>query len=264
MKLELHGYYGDALKMKLEFLKNKLIVVAGGGFFGTKAVMFGKDVHARVGVIDNRIDCEASKFVDEIIKEEDIQRILDIEAGSATLFVCDAVDFLVHLLGIAAPDFIFPAIPGNLSGKLIKRQLEYEGLVVESRSEVTKKVVKDIPESLIFLCDENMGVIITSYMFKGGMCRVPCDQPADFCLTTGRLKMGPMHRILAFATHDKVTLSKILVSRVFGETVGSFEGPELASFLSDVKRLKAPYTLAIGTACDCHGILNLFSIHAIQ
>ncbi len=248
--------------MKLECLRDKLIVVAGGGFFGTKAVRLGKDINARVGVIDNRIDCEASKFVDEIIEKEDIQRTLDIDAGSATLFVCDAVDFLVRLLGITTPDFIFPAMPGNLSGKLIKRQLECEGFVVESKSEVTKKVAKDIPESLIFLCDENMGVIITSYMFKGDMCKIPCDQPTDFCPTTGRLKMGPMHRILAYATHDKVTLSKILVGRLFGESVGSFEGPEFASFLSDVKRLKAPYTLAIGTACDCHGILNLFSIHA--
>ncbi|MCZ2807768.1 MAG: hypothetical protein O2V44_00275 [Candidatus Bathyarchaeota archaeon] len=250
--------------MKLEYLKNKLIVVAGGGYFGTKALMFGKDVHARVGVIDNRIDCEASRFVDEIIKEEDIRRVIDIEPGSSTLFISDAVDFLVRLLEVRTPDFIFPAMPGNLAGKLIKRQLECEGLVVKSKSKVTKKVMKDIPKSLISLYDENMGVIITSYMFKGSMCRVPCDQPMDFCPTTGRLKMGPMHQILAYATHDEVTLSKILVSRVFGESVGSFEGPELASFLSDVKRLKAPYTLAIGTACDCHGILNLFSIHATQ
>lgn len=250
--------------MKLGNLKNKLIVVAGGGYFGTKAVMLGKEMHARVGVIDNKIDCEASKFVDEIVKEEDIQRALNIEAGSATLFLCDAVEFLVRLLRITTPDFIFPAMPGNLAGKVIKRQLEHEGLVVESKSKVIKKVMKDIPESLILLCDEKMGVIITSYMFEGSTCRVPCDQPMDFCPTTGRLKIGPMHRILAYATHDKVTLSKILVGHILGEAVGSFEGPELASFLSDVMRLKTPYSLAIGTACDCHGILNLFSIHATR
>ena len=38
--------------MKSENLKNKLFVVAGGGYFGAKAVMFGKDVYAKVVVVD--------------------------------------------------------------------------------------------------------------------------------------------------------------------------------------------------------------------
>jgi len=246
--------------MKLENLKNKLIVVAGGGHFGAKAVTFAKDMYSRVVVIDNKLDCEASRFVEEIVKEGHIRRALNIEAGSATLFVYDAVEFLVNLLGITAPDYIVPTIPGNLAGKVVKRWLECKGLVVESKSNAMKSMVKDIPESLILHYDEDVGIIITSYMFKGSLCRVPCDQPLDFCPTTGRIKIGPMHRILAYATYDKVALSKILVGHLIGEEVGCFQGSELTSFLSDIERLKAPYSLAIGTACDCHGILNLFSI----
>lgn len=252
-------------KLKPENFQDKLVMIAGGGYFGTKAVILAKDVHAKVVVVDNKIDCKASEFVDEIITETDIHKTSDVKAGSAALFVCDAVEFIIRLMMITPPDYIVPAMHGHFAGKLVKKWLECEGLEVKSTLSVFENVVKDIPQSLILHCDKEMGVIITSYMSKGKLCTVPCDQPMDICPTTGITKMGPMHRILASATHDKVTRSKILVGHTLwgrkGEEVGYFQGSALTSFLSDTKRFKTPYSLAIGTACDCHGILNLFSVH---
>jgi len=246
--------------MESEDLKNKLVVVAGGGYFGTKAVRVARGMGGRVVAIDSRIDCEASKFVDGIVEGEDLHGALNVRAGSATLFVCDAVEFLSHIMKATVPDYIVPSVPGHLAGKLVKNWLEREGLVVECGSEAMKDVVDDIPEGLIVHQDEGMGIIITSYMQEGGQCKVPCDQPSDRCKTTGRPKSGPMYRILTYASHDKVTLSRILFSHNLRGEVGFFEGSELMSFLLDVKRLKAPYSLAIGTACGCHGIVNLFSV----
>jgi len=248
--------------MKSENLKNKLFVVAGGGYFGAKAVMFGKDVHAKVVVVDERFDCEASSFVEAIVREGSIAKAVSVKPGYATLFVYDAVEFLVRLVGIRSPDYIVPAIPGNLAAKVVKRWLEHKGLVAEGKSHALKDVLKDIPENLVLLCDENAGVIITSYMPNGNLCRIPCDQPVDFCPTTGRGKIGPMHRVLANVVHEKVTLGKIFASHIFRQEFGSFQGSELASFLSDVEKLSCPYSLAVGTACKCHGILNLFSVRA--
>jgi len=252
------------LKLKPENFQNKLVLIAGGGYFGTKAVILAKDVNARVVVVDNKIDCEASEFVDEIIRETDVHKTSDVKAGSAALFVCDAVEFSVRLMMITSPDYIVPAMHGHFAGKLVKKWLECKGLEVKSKLCVVENVLKDIPQSLILHCDKEMGVIITSYMSKGKLCKVPCDQPMDICPTTGMPKIGPMHRILAYATHDKVTTSKILVGHTLwgrkGGEVGYFQGSELTSFLSETKLLKTPYSLAIGTACDCHGILNLFSV----
>ncbi|KXB02327.1 hypothetical protein AKJ45_00120 [candidate division MSBL1 archaeon SCGC-AAA261F19] len=112
------------VKMKLEDLRNKLIVVAGGGYFGTKAAIFSKDMHARVVVVDNRVDCKASKFVDKIVEEVDIHESLNIKPSSATLFVCDAVDFLVRLMKIAKPDFIAPLYQGILRGRWLRSGLK--------------------------------------------------------------------------------------------------------------------------------------------
>jgi len=246
--------------MGSEDLRNKLVVVAGGGYFGTKAVRLAKDMGGRVVAIDSRVDCEASKFVDGIVEGEDLHGILNVRAGSATLFVFDAVEFLSRLMKATVPDYIAPSVPGHLAGKFVKNWLEREGLVVECGSKAMKDVIGGIPEGLIIHQDEGIGLIITSYMQEGGQCKVPCDQPLDRCQTTGRPKVGPMYRILTYATRDKVTLSKVLLSHNLRGEVGFFEGSELMSFLLDVERLKAPYSLAIGTACNCHGILNLFSI----
>lgn len=254
------------LKLKPESFRDKLVLIAGGGYFGTKAVRLTKDAHANVVVVDNKIDCEASKFVDKIIKERDIHKTSDIMAGSAALFVCDAVEFIVRLMMIKSPDYIIPAMHGHFAGKLVKRWLEYEGLEVKNKLCLVERVLKDIPQSLILHCDKEMGVIITSYMSKGKLCEVPCDQPIDICPTTGLSKIGPMHNILTDVTQSKVTISKILAGHTLwgrkGGEVGYFQGSELTSFLSETKKLKTPYSLAIGTSCDCHGILNFFSVHS--
>lgn len=135
--------------MKLENLENKLFVVAGGGYFGAKALIFAKDMHAKVIVIDNKSDCEASSFVDEIVKEDNVARALNVKPSSATLFVHDAVELLVRLVGIKTPDYIVPAIPGNLAARVVKSWLECKGLVVKGKSKALKNVLKEIPESLI-------------------------------------------------------------------------------------------------------------------
>jgi len=242
-------------------LENRLIVVAGGGYFGTKAVKFAKEMGGRVVVVDSRIDCEASKFVDEIVEGGDPCQVLNVRAGSATLSVFDAVEFLSRLMKVTVPDYIAPAVPGHLAGKVVKSWLEREGLTVECGSEAMRDVISGIPEGLIVQKDEGMGVIITSYMQEGGQCKVPCDQPLDRCQTTGRPKSGPMYRILKNAARNKVTLSKVLFSHNLRGEVGFFKGSELMSFLTNIKRLKTPYSLAVGTACGCHGILNLFLVH---
>jgi hypothetical protein len=242
-------------------LRNKLIVIAGGGYFGSKAVRFAKEKGGRVVVIDNKIDCKAKKMVDEVVKGGDPSQVLSVEAGIAKLFVYDAVEFLCSLLKITVPDYIAPAMPGHLAAKVVKNWLEGEGLVVECKSGALLDIAASISKDLIVQKNEDMGVIITSYMREGGQCKVPCNQPQDRCQTTSRPKKGPMYRIMRNAIRNKVAISKVLISYNLKGEVGFFKGSELISFLSEVKRLKTPYHLAIGTACGCHSILNLFLVY---
>ncbi|MCP8305017.1 MAG: hypothetical protein H3Z50_06090 [archaeon] len=240
--------------------KDKLILIAGGGHFGTEAMISAKASSARVILVDNIYDCKASRFVDERVKGSDIDEALRVRSDRAKFFLCDAVEFLTNFMRRATPDYIVPAIPGHLAGEVVKRWLEEEGFRVEGEAEIVREVLKEIPESLVMNFDEDVGIIITSYMPKGKLCKIPCDQPLDFCRTTGRPKAGPMYSIFEFATWGKVDVSKIIRSYKLQRDVGCFRGEEFASFLSDLKKIETPYSLAIGTSCSCHGVLNLFSV----
>jgi len=241
-------------------VNNRLVMVAGGGHFGTNAVKYAKGMQAKVAVCDQEINCKAGKLVDNV-SSEGIEGALNIKPGSATLFLGDAVEQLVHLLEIEIPYCIVPSVPWHLAGKFLTKWLEKRRLTVENCPQVFMTIMKSIPKDLIVKTDKPTGVIITSYMPDGYSCKVPCEQPSDFCQSTGRTKMGPMHQILAKATKPNTTGSKVLVSRLIGEGVGCFLGSELYSFLLNLEALKPPFTLAIGTACECHGIINVFSVH---
>ena len=241
-------------------LKDKLIVIAGGGYFGTEALISAKESLAKIILIDEIPDCKANKFADERLNGIDLDKAINAKANYVKFFVCDAVRFLADFLKRATPDYIAPAIPGHLAGKLVKKWLEDEGFKIKVESKLIREVLDDIPKSMVIYCDEDLGIIITSYMPKGSLCKIPCDQPIGFCPTTGKPKAGPMYKVLEHATWNKVKVSKILISHKLQTNVGCFRGEELTRFLSSIENMERPYSLAIGTACTCHGILNLFSV----
>lgn len=241
--------------------RNKLIVIAGGGKFGARAAITSKKLLARTILVDKIPDCKASRLADEKVEGVGLERVLTVKPGNVTFFVCDAVEFLTNCLEAITPDYIVPAVPGNLTGLVVKRWLEKGGFDVKSDPKAMNRVLENVPKRLLLHLDKNSAVIITSYMPKGKLCKVPCDQPVDLCPTTGRAKIGSMHHILTRAVRNRVTCSKIVYSHKLGPEVGCFGGTEFASFLSHIEQLEIPYSLAIGTSCDCHGILNLFSVN---
>ena len=234
-----------------------MVVVAGGGHFGSKAAKYAKESGARVAIVDLDPHCAAAAFADSILGGYG-KGALDTE-GSAVLFVQDAVDFLLDLLRSTTPGYIVPAVPGHLAAWVVERWLKTKGLVV-SPSGMVSKVTSAMPQSTILFTDEAKGVVVTSYMPQGQLCRLPCMQPGDRCPTTGRAKLGPMHRFLSEAAAGNADITRVFVSRLVGPEAGCFRGEELASLLVDLGSATPPYTLAVGTSCECHGILNLFAV----
>jgi hypothetical protein len=66
-----------------------------------------------------------------------------------------------------------------------------------------------------------------------------------------------MDKLLEFSVYNLTDATAILRSRQLKGGLGAIDGKELHSLLKRLENLHKPYTLAIGTACDCHGILNL-------
>lgn len=241
-------------------IEGRLVIVAGGGHFGAKAAEYAKGAGARVVILDTDPDCAASWFANWTFKTFEDGTLFDLRGGSAALFVQDAVDSILALLRSMTPDYIAPAVPGHLAGWVVERWLRGRGLEVKPASEAAGRVAAAMPDGTVLLTDAAKGVVITSHMPQGSQCKVPCRQPPDRCATTGRAKAGPMHRLLAKAAEENADLSRVLVSRLLGPEAGCFTGQELASLIADAARMSPPYTLAVGTSCECHGIMNIFRV----
>lgn len=240
-------------------LEGRLVVVAGGGHFGAQAARYAKESRARVMIVDTDPHCAAADHADRSLHALE-KGALEIGSGSAVLIVQDAVDLMLSLLRLKTPDYIVPAVPGHYAGWVVERWLKSNGLQTSAASKATRKIATAMPRGTILHMEEGRGVVIVSHMPEGLNCKVPCQQPSDRCPTTGRTKAGPMHSLLAKAAEGNVNLTRVLVSRLLGPEAGCFRGAELASIIADAGRLKPPYTLAVGTSCECHGILNLFSV----
>lgn len=241
-------------------LEGRLVIVAGGGHFGAKAAEYAKGAGARVVILDTDPDCAAAWFANWTFRTFENGTLFDLRGGTAALFVQDAVDSVLMLLQTMTPDYIAPAVPGHLAGWVVERWLKSRGLKAKPSPKAAKKVAAAMPEGTVLQTDARKGVVITSHMPTGSECKVPCQQPPDRCATTGRIKAGPMHRLLAKAAEKNADLSRVLVSKLLGPEAGCFRGAELVSLIADAGRLSPPFTLAVGTSCECHGIMNLFRV----
>ena len=233
----------------------KFVLIAGGGYFGTIAAKFfrgRKDV--KVLLTDINASCPASEYIDFRAASLDE---LDFSKGT-NMLVADAVEVFVDLLGRGmVPELVVPAIPGHFAGKALKRYLERNGFTVRPSKNLLEHVRRKLPENLAIHMDENDAVIVCSYMPFDKRCKVPCSQPR-ICPVTKRRKERAMYDLLSDAASG-AGVNRILRSSLVTENVGAFEGEKLLEAIDEcVKR--GSCTVAIGTACRCHGIVNLFEV----
>jgi hypothetical protein len=236
-------------------LKGKLAFVMGGGKFGTNALRYLKAKSCKVLLADINPDCTAKSEV--TVQAADLDVTDSLADGQAAFLLGDAVEFLLALLETNVPDLVVTAIPGNAVAKVVAGWLSKLGCKLEPYRRVVPRVLENIPKSLVSVVDQDSAVIVVSYMPSHMRCRENCVPPKDFCAVTGRPKLASMDKLLEFSVYNLTDASAILRSMQLTGGLGAIDGKELYSLLKRLENLHKPYTLAIGTACDCHGILNL-------
>lgn len=239
-------------------LKGKLVFVMGGGNFGTKALKYLKAKRCKVLVADVNPYCMAKSEV--TIQAAGLDVADSLVDGQAAFLVGDAVEILLPLLETKVPDLVVTAIPGNAAAKVVESWLSKLGYKLEPYRTVIPRVLENIPKSLVSFVDEDSAVIVVSYMPSHMRCRENCMPPKDFCASTGRPKLTSMDKLLQFSVYNLMDTATIFRSRQLTGGLGAIDGKELYSLLKRLDNLNKPYTLAIGTACDCHGILNLTKV----
>jgi len=220
--------------MTQETLGNKTVLVIGGGNFGARACRFFKRQKARVILVDNDPGCEAKEFT---IKDDFILR----DAQTAW-------DLALKI----KPDFIVPTQPGHTCGKWLREYFHLKPLS-GSVSDVTKR----IPQSMFLGCDELNARLIFSYMTRGKLCPEECHHLTNECALTREPRPVPLYKLLEYAVFGLFDCGKIFMSEQMAPGVGAIRTSEFLAFMTEVEA-KKPKTLAVGTACLCHGVLNLF------
>jgi hypothetical protein len=239
-------------------LRGNLAFVMGGGKFGTNALRYLKAKGCKVLVADINPDCMAKPKVD--VQAAGLDAAGSLADGQAAFIVGDAVELLLALLETKVPDLVVTAIPGNAAAKVVSGWLSKRGCKLEPYRKVIPRVLDNIPKSLVSFVDQDSAVIVVSYMPSHMRCRENCLPPKDFCAVTGRPKLASMDKLLEFSVYNLTDTSTILVSRELTGGLGAIDGEELHSLLKRLEHPHKSYTLAIGTACDCHGVLNLFEV----
>lgn len=252
-------------------LADKSVIVVGGGRFGLRAVRVAKESDAKVVVIDKNADCPASGLATSIVKDGDIGRIQRMNKGETILFVHDGVDLLLQLIELSSPDYISsatdyvsPAIPGHLMGMVVKKWFEKKGYTLKIESHILDTILEGLPDSLVLNVDRGRSRITASYMPRELKCPIPCPHPKEFCYITKKPKTETIYRIFESATSKTVDISKIFISHQLGPGVGAVRGEEISDTLELLKQLHPPYDMVVGTACECHGILNVFQTRVVR
>ena len=215
-------------------LANKTVLVIGGGNYGTKACRYFKEQQARVILVDNDPACKARGLVpgsDFILKDAQ-----------------GAWDLVLTL----SPDFIVPTSAGNTCGKWIGNYFGFKPLT-DSVAAVTKR----LPQSVCLGYDEPNAALIFSYMTRGKLCREDCPHPPTECALTHEPRPAPLTTLLEYAVFGLFDCAKIFVSEQMAPSVGAINASDFLALMREIET-KKPKTLAVGTACRCHGILNLF------
>jgi len=239
-------------------LKGKLVFVMGGGKFGTHALRYLKAKGAKVLVVDLNPDCMAKSEIDlQVVGLGVSDSLAD---GQTAFLVGDAVDLLAALMETKVSDMVVTAIPGNAVAKVVEGWLAKRGYRFEPCRKVVLEVLENIPKSLVSFVDEYSGVIVVSYMFSHMRYKENCMPPNGFCASTGRPKLASMDKLLEFSVYNLTDVSGILWSSQLTGGLGAINGKELHSLLKRIEKFHKPYTLAIGTACACHGVLKLVKV----
>ena len=215
-------------------VNGKTILIVGGGRYGAKACKYFKNKMAAIILVDNNPDCQARQLLS---KKEFLIR--------------DAEDIL-ELVFKVKPDLIVPTISGHTIGNWLKEYFHLTPL-----PDLLEDVMSKVPQSLITRRDKTNAVLVLSFMANSRICLEDCFPPPERCALTGQPRPASLYKLLNYAIFDVVDCGKIFVTEQITGGIGAISTMEFLQFLKKVEH-EQPDTLAVGTACQCHGILSLF------
>ena len=270
-------------------------LVVGGGKIGTS---FTENAHKHslplVLVLDKDRNAPASAGTEFIKDASALRRLLEgklaspLEKESSEIyFYCAGLDAVPFILSFGMPEYIIPAVPCHMAAYLVKEYLNClnrDNLAVteicispedEDMTKFFDRFTSNFPENIRAGLYPAKGIAMLSYARPGETCPDGCPGPEKFCPNFRREKPKTITNYL----RDLFPLIKgwVFESYQIKPGIGAMRGVDMKQDLlemfgyvhsPDAYEDKTEDMIAtkdiffIATACNCHGVVNLFRICA--
>lgn len=206
--------------------------VLGAGRFGSLAVR---------RILRQQRDCRL------LVVDHDLNRLEKLGDESIKTVVQDAVTFLLEHPGLGS-EWIVPAVPVHVAFLWLCQYLSREVTVTELP--VPQELDNQVPNAL----RARGGGLYTS--FATFRCPDDCEEPADRCTVTGKLREAHLFDVLRQVEVPGYN-ALVVRSQQLAPGVGGYRFCVLWWLLDQVRASRNPVLVA--TACRCHGV-----VHALQ
>jgi hypothetical protein len=265
---------------------NNLFFIMGAGKFGKIALNYAiKQGNSTIIIIDEKIDAaidiKAKKI--ENIKEflEIYQKIIDRSIKKSPnkdqkiYFFQGGLDLLSLLFTFGIPELFIPVIPVHIMGKLVLNYLSiyFNGKKIvktQIEDDYFSEVIKEIPAEIFLTEERTSGLITLSYAKLDETCPSNCIGKEGYCSHFKRSKPETVTKIIQNLSKSGLK-GWVIESHQIRAGLGALYGAEIKNLLMDIleyaditrkSRVNSNElrNFGISTTCNCHGVLNLFSL----
>ncbi len=260
-----------------------ILIIAGGGIFGKKALDYGIKNEYKTILIDNNPSCFCADYATQKFDNLDLfyLKVEKIEPGQIFLLIHD-ISIIYELIVKFQPEYVIPVIPIHLSAQIIEEFMrEKTQINLTSDKESTIIFVNSVSEDLLLTHNSEKGVAYLSYAKIDEMCPDNCYGPENFCPTFKREKPITITKYLKnFYLVDNIIkidnddeneilkLKIIIESKQLMPGLGGINGNDIKHIFRILQSsldlfLNKNYNLIIATTCNCHGVINFYKNYEI-
>ncbi len=255
-----------------------ILIIAGGGKFGKKALDYGRKNEYKTILIDNDPNCFCAHYVTQ--KFDNINnfysKMENVEAGEVIFLIYD-ISIIYELIIKFKPEYIIPVIPIHLSALILEEfLLENTHVNLTSDKDSIKSFVANVSEELLLTYNVEKGIAYLSYAKIDEICPDNCIGPEDFCPNFNREKPITITKylknfykvddIIRIQNDDKNEILKVIIiieSKQLMPGLGGIEGNDISHVFKTLENnfdlfLNKSYYVIIATTCNCHGVINFY------
>jgi len=248
-----------------------LVIIAGGGRFGLKAVEYIKKYNYPAVLIDNNPNCFAAKFATKKFEEFNFN-IKDLKDGEI-FFLNQDIEVVIDLINKLVPEIIIPVAPIHLMASLLSSFLLKYSIRLIPDVDVTKIFSDNINPELLLNHISDLGAVYLSYAKIDELCPDNCSGPITYCPNFKREKpitiTDYVKEYLETTNTVKVKNGNISEIVVVNESyqlmpgLGGLKGKDMQDTLNILQEnisilSSQKFKISIATTCNCHGVINFY------